>query len=64
MQGGEDYELLFTVRPRRHGRLRDARRHMGDLSITRIGEVTKTPGIVIRTADGARPLPEGFEHFR
>jgi thiamine-monophosphate kinase len=64
LQGGDDYELLFTVRGRRHGRLRDARRHMRGLQVTRIGEVTKEQTITIRTSEGIRPLPDGFEHFR
>jgi thiamine-monophosphate kinase len=62
--GGDDYELLFTVRPRHRGRLRGARRRIGDLPITRIGVVTRGPGLVVRDASGGRELPHGFEHFR
>jgi thiamine-monophosphate kinase len=62
--GGDDYELLFTVRPRHRGRLRGARRRIGDLPITRIGVVTRGPELVVRDASGSRELPRGFEHFR
>jgi thiamine-monophosphate kinase len=62
--GGDDYELLFTVRPRHRGRLRGARRRIGDLPITRIGVVTRGSELVVRDASGSRALPQGFEHFR
>ena len=62
--GGDDYELLFTVRPRHRGRLRGARRRIGDLPITRIGVVTRGADLLVRDASGGRALPHGFEHFR
>jgi thiamine-monophosphate kinase len=62
--GGDDYELLFTVRPRHRGRLRGARRRIGDLPITRIGVVTRGADLLVRDASGCRALPHGFEHFR
>jgi thiamine-monophosphate kinase len=62
--GGDDYELLFTVRPRHRGRLRGAQRRIGDLPITRIGVVTRGPELAVRDASGRRELPQGFEHFR
>ena len=62
--GGDDYELLFTVRPRHRGRLRGARRRIGDLPITRIGVVTRGPALAVCDASGRRELPHGFEHFR
>jgi thiamine-monophosphate kinase len=61
--GGDDYELLFTVRPAHQGRLRAVRRLVGDLPVTRIGVVTKERALVVRYADGTRELPPGFEHF-
>jgi thiamine-monophosphate kinase len=61
--GGDDYELLFTVRPADRGRLRAARRLMQDLNVTRIGVVTKDGGVRLRTAAGEQPLPQGFAHF-
>jgi thiamine-monophosphate kinase len=62
--GGDDYELLFTVRPSWRGRLRGAVKEMGTLPITRIGVVTRERQLVVRTPEGDRPLPEGYEHFR
>jgi thiamine-monophosphate kinase len=64
MSGGDDYELLFTVPPRRRGRLRSVRQQLGPLPIARIGVVTRERGLVLRDRHGARNLPEGFEHFR
>ena len=61
---GEDYELLFTVRRAHQGRLRDVRRSLGGLPITKIGVTTKDRRLSIRTEVGERPLPEGFDHFR
>jgi thiamine-monophosphate kinase len=62
--GGDDYELLFTVRPAHRGRLRMVRRQLGALQITRVGVVTKDTALVVTTGDGARPLPQGYEHYR
>ena len=62
--GGDDYELFFTLRPSWRGRLRGVQRHLADLPITRIGTVTKERRFVVRTPDGDRPLPGGYEHFR
>jgi len=62
--GGDDYELLFTVRPSQRGRLRAVRTQLGDLPITRIGAVTRGRDVVLSTGAGARELPRGFDHFR
>ena len=62
-QGGDDYELLFTVSPRAKGRLRTVQRLTGDLPITRIGVVTKGRGVTLRTLRGSQPVPQGFAHF-
>ena len=62
--GGDDYELLFTVRPAHQGRLRDVRQKLGGLPVTRIGTVTKQRRLFIRTEAGERRLPAGFDHFR
>ncbi len=67
LTGGDDYELMFTVRPRLRGRLRAAARH-GGVPITRIGVCTTDRSLLIRlTEDGHtldRPVPHGFSHFR
>ena len=64
LRGGDDYELLFTVRPAHRGRLRAITRMLGDLPMTCIGTMTKQQTVAIRTERGEYPLPEGFEHFR
>jgi thiamine-monophosphate kinase len=64
LAGGDDYELLFTVRPAHRGRFRAVRHQAGDLPITRIGVVTKDPDLVVRDSNGTRVLPQGYEHFR
>jgi thiamine-monophosphate kinase len=62
--GGDDYELLFTVRPRSRGRLRGAMRH-SDTPLTRIGVCTADRKLVMRGASaGDQPVPDGYSHFR
>ena len=63
LSGGEDYELLFTTRPKDEKKVAALSRAIG-LKITRIGRVTET-GLNIVGADG-RPVKLkrlGFEHF-
>jgi thiamine-monophosphate kinase len=64
LSGGDDYELFFTVRPAHRGRLRMVCQQLGDLPITRIGVVTKGRDLLVRDESGARPLPDGYQHFR
>jgi thiamine-monophosphate kinase len=64
LQGGDDFELLFTSRRTQAGQLRATRHHLGDLPITRIGVVTRAPRLLVKDARGERELPEGYEHFR
>jgi thiamine-monophosphate kinase len=64
LRGGDDFELVFTARPRQAGRLRNVRRQLGNLPITRIGVVTRAPSLLIKDERGERELPEGYEHFR
>jgi thiamine-monophosphate kinase len=63
LAGGDDYELLFTVRPAHRGRLRAVLKQIGNVPITRLGVVTKERRLVVRTPSGDRDLPRGFEHF-
>jgi thiamine-monophosphate kinase len=64
LAGGEDYELLLAV-PRRAGRRFAAAATLARLPVTRIGLLTPAAaGLVLATAAGDRPFPEGFEHFR
>jgi thiamine-monophosphate kinase len=64
LSGGDDYELLFTVRPSQRGRLRGALRDFAGLPAAKIGTVTKAPDLLVRSGDSVHPLPEGYEHFR
>jgi thiamine-monophosphate kinase len=63
LHGGEDYELLFTVSPRRARKLPRAYR---GVPLTCIGEITRArDGISTLDARGrTRPLlPRGWDHF-
>ena len=60
---GDDYELLFTVRPAHRGRLRGVRQQLGNLPVTRVGVVTKGSDVLLRDAQGTRELPPGYEHW-
>jgi thiamine-monophosphate kinase len=64
LRGGDDFELIFTCRPRQAGRLRAVRRQLGDLPITKIGVVTRAPRLLVTDTRGEHELPEGYEHFR
>jgi len=64
LSGGDDYELLFTARPKSSGRLRHVRKRLGDLPITRIGRVTRDRGLLLVDEHGTHELPAGYEHFR
>jgi thiamine-monophosphate kinase len=67
LAGGDDYELLFAVRPRLRRRLEAVLRH-ADAPVTRIGVCTRERGATMtRAAAGAPsalPLPAGYGHFR
>lgn len=65
LYGGEDYELLFTVRKRNRDRLEDIFEREG-LKITYIGEVvSKDTGISIIDEKGKKKKinPAGYDHF-
>ncbi len=68
LSAGDDYELLFSVRPRARGRLKGPLEH-GGTTLTRIGTCTKETALVVRSIqDGRqteRPLPPtDYQHFR
>jgi thiamine-monophosphate kinase len=67
LTGGDDYELLFAVRPRTSRRLNEAARR-GGVPLTRIGRCTTERGVVLQGTAGVRidagVLPRGFTHFR
>jgi thiamine-monophosphate kinase len=64
LNGGEDYELLFTVRPAKHDRIPDK---IEGVPIRWMGTVTRPEGMWIVRPDmkSREPLlPRGWEHFR
>ncbi len=63
LAGGDDYELLFTVSPRRLGRLRAVARLVRGLALTRIGQVTAAPGVLVESTAGAAAVTAGYSHF-
>jgi thiamine-monophosphate kinase len=62
LNGGEDFELLFTIHPRDLARLP---KHVGGVPATYIGDVTyEGNGILLCKGAGFRVLqPRGFTHF-
>jgi len=66
LAGGEDYELLMSVPPRRSAAFRRAARTFGVPAVP-IGEVTRRRGVRVRREDGGWmegvDLPTGFAHF-
>ncbi len=65
LRGGEDYELLFAVRPKDEELMLRAMGYERFAPVTCIGEVAKGSGVEIVAADGsAREFTGGgFEHF-
>jgi len=61
LHGGEDYELLFTTRPKTR-----VPSKIAGVQITEIGEITRGRQIILRKASGAIATlePRGWEHFR
>jgi thiamine-monophosphate kinase len=63
LHGGEDFELLFTVRPEKVARLP---KRVDGIEVSCIGEITNEPKVV-RIAEKNRVWelqPRGFEHFK
>ncbi len=62
---GEDFELLFTVPSKNAVPLLDAwKQAFPATPLTCIGKITATPGLVLRTKEGVRPLTQdGYVHF-
>jgi thiamine-monophosphate kinase len=63
LHGGEDYELLFTVPPKKVKRLREA---PGFFELTAIGEITAKRDLVIVSTDGRQQRLQslGWDPFR
>jgi thiamine-monophosphate kinase len=61
--GGDDYELLFAVPRRARGRLATVIRQGRGVPVTRIGELTADPELVLLNNGARERLPDGFVHF-
>lgn len=64
LAGGEDYELLFAVPPRRRRAFLAAVGRCSPLQVTRIGALEKGGGAFLQADAGRLPLGEGYQHFR
>lgn len=61
--GGDDYELMFTCRPRLGGRFRTVARQCG-VALTRVGECTAGIDVLLYRGGRSEPMPRGYGHFR
>lgn len=63
LSGGEDYELLFAVPPKRRRAFHAAIVRGGGPAATCVGRLTADPAQAeLLGSDGASPLPFGFDH--
>jgi thiamine-monophosphate kinase len=63
LTGGDDYELLFSVKPRAAKQLHSVCRTAG-AAIARIGACAADRAIVLRGAGRTASWPRGYSHFR
>jgi thiamine-monophosphate kinase len=63
LHGGDDYELLFTVAPRK---VRQIPRSFRGLPLSQIGRITRERNVEVRAKDGSvhRLQPGGWDPFR
>jgi thiamine-monophosphate kinase len=61
--GGDDYELLFAVPAKLRRRLRTVEAQGRGVPMTKIGELTPSPEVILLRAGAREPLPAGFVHF-
>jgi thiamine-monophosphate kinase len=62
--GGEEYELVVTLKPRSFGKARKAAEQVGG-ELLPIGRVTTGEGVLLRIGGKRRVVePRGYEHFR
>ena len=66
LSGGEDYELLFTVKPEGVERVRSLEEKTGTPPLSQIGRIEEgRDQLHLEDADGRRELEEaGFDHFK
>ncbi len=64
LQGGDDYELLFSA-PEAHDDAVRAAAAAAGVPVTPIGRIEAAPGLRVHDADGAEVAvaPRGFDHF-
>ena len=64
LEGGEDYELMFTAHPGAKSRILALGRELS-VQLTRIGSVGEGTGVVVEDPEGRRriPGPGGYDHF-
>ena len=65
LQGGEDYELMFTARPKGKARIQALGRELS-VQLTRIGTVAEGADVAIEDRERRRRPPGrgGYDHFR
>ncbi|MEM3873851.1 MAG: thiamine-phosphate kinase [Candidatus Bathyarchaeia archaeon] len=64
LYGGEEYELVLTIKPSLWGKAEKAVKNVGG-NLTRIGRVTAERQIILEIKDEKRIIePRGWEHFR
>lgn len=63
LQGGEDYQLLFTVPP---GKAPEMPTRLADVSLHRVGEIRRAKELILVRPNGTQGLlrPVGYDHFR
>ena len=62
VDSGDDYELLFTTRPRWAGRLRTAIKQ-ADVTVTQVGVCYRELDVVLDRAGEPSPMSLGYKHF-
>ena len=63
LDGGEEYELLFTARPESRGRVAELSSDTG-ISITELGEIVAGKGLQLMRGGLLEPVqPSGYEHM-
>jgi thiamine-monophosphate kinase len=63
VDSGDDYELVFTTRPQRVGRLRTVLRQLDDIPVVQIGVCTASREVVLNRAGKLCPMSLGYKHF-
>jgi thiamine-monophosphate kinase len=63
LSGGDDYELLFAVPPRRRRAFEAVAIRPGGLPVTRIGRLTPDARLLLDLDGQQVPLPSGYSHF-